>query len=53
MLNMTTTYDNDIRAWVSTEGFITVRGLTREGCEQRVREFEQRFKEIREENNDE
>jgi hypothetical protein len=50
---MTTTFNDKTGLWTCTQGFITVRGPSRSGCEVRVRELEQRFRVIQEEKNNE
>jgi len=46
---MTTKFDGDRMQWVCTSGFITVRGPSRSGCEQRVREIEERYRQVQDE----
>lgn len=43
---MTTHYDNKTERWVAEEGFITVRGPSRDGVEQRLAELVARYKAI-------
>ena len=43
---MTTTYNDKTGLWTCVQGNITVHGPSRGGCEQRVREMEERFDQI-------
>jgi hypothetical protein len=42
---MTSTYDAKAEVWVVTEGNVTVRGKSKSGCEERVREMVSRLQE--------
>jgi hypothetical protein len=46
---MTTTFNDKTGLWACTEGNITVRGPSRSGCEERVRDLAERFRLIHEE----